>query len=146
MHVMVFGMATKEVDAEPLPIDMKAKAAEFEAMGKFIEELTKAGVMVMGEGLKPSRYAKRIQIDGAQRTVTDGPFTETKELVAGFMIWEVPSMEVALDWVKRYPGQAKGPSTIVLRPALELSDFNFGGAMPAEEKAQWEQMTKRGES
>ncbi len=143
MHVMVFGMATKEADAEPLPIDMKAKAAEFEAMGKFIEELTAAGLMVMGEGLKPSRYAKVVQIDGPKRTITDGPFTESKEMVAGFMIWEVPSMEVALDWVKRYPGQSKGPSTIVLRPCLELSDFNFGGAVPQEEKAQWEQMTKR---
>ena len=143
MHVMVFGMATPEADAEPLPIDMKAKAAEFEAMGKFVEELTAAGVMVMGEGLKPSRFAKRIQIDGGKRTVTDGPFTETKELVAGFMIWEVPSMDVALEWVKRYPGQAKGPSTIVLRPALELSDFNFGGEAPAGEKAQWEKMSKR---
>lgn len=143
MHVMVFGMATREADAEPLPIDMKAKAAEFEAMGKFIEELTTAGIMVMGEGLKPSRYGKVIRIDGSKRTVTDGPFTETKELVAGFMIWEVPSMEVALEWVQRYPGQAKGPSTIVLRPALELSDFNFGGEAPPEEKAQWEKMSKR---
>ena len=143
MHVMVFGMATKEVDAEPLPIDMKAKAAEFEAMGKFIEELTKAGVMVMGEGLKPSRYGKFVQLDGSTRTVTDGPYTESKELVAGFMIWEVKSMDEAVEWVKKYPNPAQGPSTVVLRPALELTDFNFGGEVPAEEKAQWETMTRR---
>lgn len=143
MHVMVFGMASKEVDAQPLPIDMNAKAAEFEAMGKFIEELTKAGIMVIGEGLKPSRYGKVVQLDGDQRTVTDGPYAESKELVAGFMIWEVPSMEVAVEWVKRYPNPASGPSTVVLRPALEPSDFDFGGAMPAGEKAQWEKMTMR---
>jgi hypothetical protein len=143
MHVMVFGMATKEVDDEPLPIDMNAKAAEFEAMGKFIEELTKAGIMVMGEGLKPSRFGKRIVLDGSTRIVTDGPFTESKELVAGFMVWEVPSMAVALEWVKRYPNPARGPSTVVLRPALGPEDFDFGGAMPADEKAQWEKMTMR---
>jgi hypothetical protein len=146
MHVMVFGMATKEVDAEPLPIDMKAKAAEFEAMGKFIEELTKAGIMVMGEGLKPSRFGKRVQLDGSKRTVTDGPFTESKELVAGFMIWEVRSMDEAIEWVKRYPNPTKGPGTVVLRPALEPVDFNFGGEIPPEEKAQWEKMSGRDKS
>ena len=143
MHVMVFGMATKEADAEPLPIDMKARAAEFEAMGKFIEELTQAGIMVLGEGLKPSRFEKRIRLEGSTRTVTDGPFAESKEVVAGFMIWEVPSMEVAVEWVKKYPNPTKGPSTVVLRPALEPTDFDFGGEMPVEEKAQWEKMSGR---
>ncbi len=143
MRVMVIVKATQDSENESIPLDMTQHAEMFEAMGKFDEELTAAGIMVMGEGLKPSRYGKVIQIDGSKRTVTDGPFTETKELVAGFMIWEVPSMEVALEWVQRYPGQAKGPSTIVLRPALELSDFNFGGEAPAGEKAQWEKMSKR---
>ena len=143
MRVMVFGMATKEADAESLPIDMKAKAVEFEAMGKFIGELTEAGIFVVGEGLKPSRFGKRVQLDGSKRTVTDGPFTETKELVAGYMIWEVKSMDEALEWVKRYPNPSKGPSEVVLRPVLGLEDFNFGGKVPPEEKAQWEKMSGR---
>jgi len=133
MHVMVFGMATKEADAEPLPIDMKAKAAEFEAMGKFIEELTKAGIMVMGEGLKPSRFGKRVQLDGSKRTVTDGPFTESKELVAGFMIWEVRSMEEAVEWAKRCPNPMPGPSDLEIRPLWETEDF--GPAIAAQENA-----------
>jgi hypothetical protein len=143
MRVMVFGMATKEADAESLPIDMKTKAGEFEAMGKFIEELTKAGVFVVGEGLKPSRFAKRVLMDGTRRTVTDGPFTESKELVAGYMVWEVKSMDEALAWVQKYPHPNKGPSEVVLRPVLGMEDFNFGGEVPAEEKADWEQMTGR---
>jgi hypothetical protein len=143
MRVMVFGMATKEADAERLPIDMKAKAGEFEAMGKFIEELTAAGVFVVGEGLKPSRFAKRILMNGTKRTVTDGPFTETKELVAGYMVWEVGSMDEALAWVKKYPNPNKGPTVVVLRPVLGMEDFNFGGEVPAGEKADWEKMTGR---
>ena len=143
MRVMVFGMATREADAEPLPIDMQAKAKEFEAMGKFIEELTTAGVFVVGEGLKPSRFAKRVLMDGTKRTVTDGPFTESKELVAGYMVWEVKSMDEALAWVKKYPHPNKGPSEVVLRPVLGMEDFNFGGEAPAEEKADWEKMTGR---
>ena len=143
MRVMVFGMATKESDAESLPIDMKAKGGEFESMGKFIEELTAAGVFVMGEGLKPSRYGKRVLVDGTKRLVTDGPFTETKEVVAGYMIWEVRSMDEALEWVKRYPNPNKGPTEVVLRPVLGLEDFDFGGAVPAEEQADWEKMSGR---
>lgn len=143
MRVMVFGMATKAADEEKLPIDMKAKAGEFEAMGKFIGELTEAGIFVVGEGLRPSRFGKRVLLDGAKRTVTDGPFTETKELVAGYMIWEVKSMDEALEWVKRYPNPATGPSEVVLRPVLGLEDFNFGGEVPPEEKADWEKMSGR---
>jgi hypothetical protein len=146
MRVMVFGMATREADAEPLPIDMQAKGKDFEAMGKFIEELTAAGVFVVGEGLKPSRFAKRVLMDGSKRTVTDGPFTETKELVAGYMVWEVKSMDEALAWVKKYPNPNKAPSEVVLRPVLGLEDFNFGGAVPAEEKADWEKMSGRAEA
>ena len=98
MRVMVFGMSTKETDAESLPIDMKAKAAEFEAMGKFIEELTAAGVFVMpARDSSPPGSGSGSCWTGPSALVTDGPFTETKELVAGYMLWEVKSMDEALE-------------------------------------------------
>ena len=101
MRVMVIVKATKESEAENSPLEMEGAAGMFEAMGKYNEELVKAGIMLAGDGLKPSKFGKRIHFSGAKRSVTDGPFTETKELVAGFWIWQVRSMDEAVEWAKR---------------------------------------------
>ena len=94
-----------------------------EAMGKYNDELIKAGIMLAGEGLHPSAKGKRVRFSGAERTVIDGPFTETKELVAGFWIWQVKSMEEAVEWLKRCPNPMPGESEIEIRPIFELEDF-----------------------
>ena len=141
MRVLVISKATPAIDAQPLPIDVTAKAAAFEAMGKFTDELTEAGVLVMGTGLRPTRFGKRVRFDGGAPRVTDGPFTETKELIASFMVWEVESMQHALDLVKRAPISPDDTTEIEIRPFFEMADFDFGGAVPPEEKASWEKMT-----
>lgn len=141
MRVLVISKASQAIDDQKLPIDVAAKAAEFEAMGKFTQELMDSGVMVTGTGLKPSRFGKRVRFDGTKRAVTDGPFTETKELIASFSVWEVTSMEHALEIVKRAPLSAKDTTEIEIRPFLEMEDFDFGGAVPTGEKESWEKMT-----
>ncbi|MGH9434323.1 MAG: YciI family protein, partial [Terriglobia bacterium] len=98
MRVMVIVKASKESEAGAMP-----KRKDLEAMGKFNEELVKAGVMLAGDGLHPSSKGKRVRFDGAKRTVIDGPFTETKELIAGFWLWRAKSMQEAVDWLKRAP-------------------------------------------
>jgi hypothetical protein len=118
MKVMVFVKATKESEAGVMPTP--TLLAE---MGKFNEELVKAGVMLAGEGLRPTSKAKRVQFAGRSRTVIDGPFAETKELVAGFWIWQVRSIEEAVEWVKRCPNPMPGPSEIEIRPVYEMEDF-----------------------
>jgi len=123
MRVMVIVKATKDSENEPIPLDMAANAEMLEAMGKFNEELVKAGIMLAGDGLKPSRVGKRIHFDGTKRTVTDGPFSETKELVAGFWIWQVRSMDEAMEWAKRCPNPMPGPSDLEIRPLWESEDF-----------------------
>ncbi len=105
-------------------------ARVFEAMGRFNEELVKAGVMLAGDGLKPSSQGKRVAFDGPGRTVIDGPFAETRELVAGFWIWEVKDMDEAVAWVKRCPNPMPGPSEIEIRPFYEMADF--GDALTPE--------------
>jgi hypothetical protein len=92
-------------------------------MGKFNEELVKAGVMLAGEGLQPSSKGKRVRFSGKTRTVIDGPFTETKELIAGFWLWQVKSMEEAIEWVKRCPNPHEGESEIEIRQVFEAEDF-----------------------
>jgi hypothetical protein len=92
-------------------------------MGKFNEELVKAGVMLAGEGLHPSSKAKRVRFSGEKRTVIDGPFTETKELIAGYWMWQVKSMEEAIDWVKRCPNPMGVEGEIEIRPVFEMEDF-----------------------
>jgi len=92
-------------------------------MGKFNEELVNAGILLAGEGLHPSVKGKRIAFDGPSRTVIDGPFTETRELVAGFWLWEVKDMAEAVEWVKRCPNPMPGPSEIEIRPVFEAADF-----------------------
>ena len=92
-------------------------------MGKYNEELVKAGVMLAGEGLHPSSKGKRVQFSGPNRTVVDGPFTETKEVIAGYWLWQVKSIEEAVEWVKRCPNPMPGESEIEIRPVFEAEDF-----------------------
>mgnify|MGYP000956358648 FL=1 len=123
MKVMVFVKATESSERGEFP--MPETAALFEAMGKFNDELVKAGIMLAGEGLKPTSAAKRVHFDGASRTVTDGPFAETREIVAGYWLWEVKDMDEAVAWVKRCPNPMFGPSDIDIRPIYEEADFAF---------------------
>jgi hypothetical protein len=123
MRVMVIVKATSESEAESSPLEMEGAEEMFEQMGKYNEELVKAGVMLAGDGLKPSRFGKRIHFDGTRRTVTDGPFAETKELVAGFWIWQVRSMDEAVEWARRCPNPMPGPSDLEIRPIWESEDF-----------------------
>jgi hypothetical protein len=121
MRVMVFVKATEDSEKGFFP---KAEtAAMMEAMGKFNEELVNAGIMLAGDGLKPSSQGKRVAFDGPGRTVIDGPFAETRELVAGFWLWEVKDMDEAVAWVKRCPNPMLGPSEIEIRPLYEMADF-----------------------
>ena len=118
MRVMVFVKATDDSEKGVLPTpDL------LEAMGKFNEELIKAGVLREADGLKPSSQGKRVAFDGPPRTVIDGPFAETKEVVAGFWIWDVKDMDEAVAWVKRCPNPMPGPSEIEIRPVYEMSDL-----------------------
>jgi hypothetical protein len=119
MRVMVIVKATKNSEAGILPSEKML--AE---MGKFNEELVKAGVMLAGDGLHPSVKGKRVRFAGGKKTVVDGPFAETKELIAGYWIWQVKSMEEAVEWVKRCPDPMPGEeSEIEIRPAFEAEDF-----------------------
>jgi hypothetical protein len=118
MRVMVMVKATEESEAGLMP-----STDLLEAMGKYNEELVKAGIMLAGEGLHPSAKGKRVAFDGPQRTVIDGPFAETKELVAGYWLWEVKDMAEAVEWVKRCPNPMPGPSEIEIRPLFEAEDF-----------------------
>ena len=121
MRVMVFVKATKESEAGLTPSTELTEL--FEAMGKYNEELVNAGIMLGGDGLQPSAKGKRVAFDGPSRTVTDGPFAETKELVAGYWLWEVKDMAEAVEWVKRCPNPMPGPSEIEIRPVYEMADF-----------------------
>ena len=118
MRVMVMVKADKSSEAGIMP-DEKLLTD----MGKFNEELVNAGIMLAGEGLHPSSKGKRVRFSGTQRTVIDGPFAETKELVAGFWLWKVQSMEEAVQWVKRCPNPMLGESEIEIRPVFEAEDF-----------------------
>jgi hypothetical protein len=118
---MVLVKATEDSE-NGLPPTPEARAA-FEAMDRFTEELVKAGVFVAAAGLKRSAESKRIAFDGSRRTVIDGPFTETKELIAGFSIWEVKDMDEAIAWAKRCPNPMSGPSEIEIRPFFEVADL-----------------------
>jgi hypothetical protein len=128
MRVMVFVKATEDSEEGIKPT---AETAEmFVAMGKFNEDLVKAGVMLAGDGLKPSSQGKRVAFNGPSRTVIDGPFAETRELVAGYWLWEVKDMAEAVEWVKRCPNPMLGPSEIEIRPLYEMADL--AEAMPPE--------------
>ncbi len=125
MRVMVMVKATKDSEAGLMP-----STELLEAMGKYNEQLVNAGIMLAGEGLKPSSQGKRVAFDGASRAVIDGPFAETRELVAGFWLWEVKDMAEAVEWLKRCPNPMPGPSEIEIRPVYEMTDF--GAALTPE--------------
>src|SRR5918992_329394 len=131
MRVMILIKADKDTEAGVLP-DEKLLTE----MGKFNEELVKAGVMLAGEGLHPSSKGKRVRFTGAGRTVIDGPFAETKELVAGFWLWQVKSMDEAIEWLKRAPFE--GGSEVEIRPVFEADDF--GKEFTPELRAQEERL------
>jgi len=136
MKVAVLVKATKDSEAGVMPT-----AELLTAMGQFNESLVKAGILLAGEGLKPSREGKRVHFSGRQRTVTDGPFTETKELVAGFWLWQVHSIEEALEWVKRCPNPMLTDSDIEIRPVFEMEDF--ADSLTPEVRAQEEDLRRR---
>jgi hypothetical protein len=121
MRVMVLVKATDDSEKGFLPTTEAMEAME--AMGRFNEELRNAGIMLAADGLKPSSQGKRIAFDGRGRTVIDGPFAETRELVAGFWLWEVKDMDEAVAWVKRCPNPMPGPSEIEIRPLYEMADL-----------------------
>jgi hypothetical protein len=127
MKVMVVVKASPESETGAMP-DPKI----FEQMGKFNEELVKAGILLAAEGLHPSSKGKRVHFSGGTRTVTDGPFAETKELIAGFWLWQVTSMEEAVEWVTRCPNPHESDGEIEIRPVFEMADF--GAEFTAEER------------
>ena len=140
MRVMVMVKADKSSEAGVMP-DEKLLTA----MGKFNDELVKAGVMLAGEGLHPSSKGKRVRFSGAKRTVIDGPFAETKELVAGYWLWQVKSMDEAVEWVKRCPNPMPGESEIEIRPVFEAEDFGaeYTPELRAQEERQRAQIEKQ---
>jgi len=129
MRVMVMVKATADSEAGAMPSEELLAA-----MGAFNEELVKAGVMLAGEGLHPSAKGKRVRFSGRQRTVIDGPFAEINELVAGFWLWQVKSMEEAIEWVRRCPNPMPTKSEIEIRPVFEAEDF--GAEFTPESRAQ----------
>ena len=134
MRVMVIVKATKNSEAGVMPIE-KLLAD----MGKVNEELVKAGVMLAGEGLHPSSKGKRVVFSGGKKTIVDGPFAETKELVAGFWLWQVKSIEEALEWVRRCPDPMPGEESVIeIRPVFEADDF--GKEFTPELRAQEERL------
>lgn len=118
MKFMVIVKTTKESESDALP-DPQLLAE----MGKYNEELVRAGIMLAGEGLEPSSKGARVRFSGKERTLIDGPFAETKELIAGFWIWQVRSKEEAIEWVKRCPNPMPGESEIEIRQIFEMEDF-----------------------
>jgi hypothetical protein len=118
MRVMVLVKANKDSEAGIMP-----KEKLLAEMGKFNEELVKAGVLLAADGLQPSSKGKRVRFSGEKRTVIDGPFSETKELIAGFWLWQVRSMEEAVEWVKRCPNPHEGEGDIEIRQVFEAEDF-----------------------
>jgi hypothetical protein len=121
MRVMVLVKATE--DSEKGFVLTPETQAMLEAMGRYNDELTKAGILRAGDGLTPSSQGKRVAFDGADRTVVDGPFATPRELVAGFWLWEVKDMDEAVAWVKRCPNPMPGPSEIEIRPLYEMDDL-----------------------
>ena len=131
MRVLVIVKASKESEAGEMPTE-----AVLAAMGKYNEELVKAGVMLDGEGLHPSARGKRIRFSGSQRTLIDGPFAETKELIAGYWVWRVASMDEAVSWLKKAPFD--GGAEVEIRPIFEADDF--GKELTPELRAQEERL------
>jgi len=137
---MVLVKATKESEAGVMPSQKLLSD-----MGKFNEELVKAGIMLAGEGLHPTSKGVRVEFSGDKRTVTDGPFMETKELIAGYWLWQVKSMEEAIEWVKRCPNPHNGDSEIEIRPLFESADFGeeFTPELREQERRLREKLSNR---
>ena len=133
MRVMVIVKASADSEAGKMP-----STRQLEDMGKFNEALVKAGIMLAGEGLHPSSRGARVRFDGPRRSVIDGPFAETKELIAGYWLWQVQSMDEAIEWVKRCPNPMPGESDIEIRPVFEAEDF--GAEFTPELRDQEEQL------
>jgi len=133
---MVLVKASKDSEAGVMP-----REKMLTEMGKYNEELVKAGVMLAGEGLRPSSKGVRVNFSGTKRTVTDGPFGETKELIAGFWIWQVKSMEEAVEWLKRCPNPHEEDCSVEIRPFFELSDF--GAELTPELRKQNERLREQ---
>jgi hypothetical protein len=133
MRVLVIVKANKDSEAGVMP-----SREILTAMGKFNEELVKAGVMLAAEGLRPSSKGKRIRFEGGKKTITDGPFAETKELIAGFWLWQVRSLDEAIEWLKRSPFD--GGAEVEVRPVFEAEDF--GAELTPELRAQEERLRK----
>jgi hypothetical protein len=138
MRVMVLVKATKESEAGEMPSE-----AILSEMMQYNEELGKAGILLGGEGLHPSSRGARVRFSGSNRTVIEGPFQETNELVAGYWIWQVNSLQEAIDWVKRCPNPMMSESEIEIRPIFEASDF--GEAFTPELRAKEEQLREQTE-
>jgi hypothetical protein len=140
MKVMVIVKATESSEKGVMP-----GSVLLEAMGNYNEELVKAGIMLAGEGLHPSSKAVRVHFSGKTRIVTDGPFLETKELIAGFWLWQVKSMEEAIEWVKRCPNPMMEDSDIDIRPLFEMEDFGeeFTPEMREQEDRLREEIAKK---
>lgn len=143
MRFMILLKADKTTEAGVLP-DEKMLAA----MGAYNEELVKAGVMIAGEGLKPTSEGARVRFDGTSRTVIDGPFAETKELIAGFWMFDVKSKEEAIEWVKRCPNPLQGVAEIEIRPVYEACDFGeeFTPELREQEERLREHIQKSGKA
>ena len=137
MRFMVMVKATQDSEAGKMP-----SRERLEEMGRFNEELAKAGILVAGEGLQPSSKGARVRFSGKKRTVVDGPFTETKELVAGFWIWKVKSKEEAIEWVKRCPNPMLTDSEIEIRQIFEAEDF--GEALTPEMREKGDRLLRKG--
>ena len=133
MRVMVFVKASRDSEAGVMPSEEMVAA-----MGKYNEELVKAGVLLDGDGLRPSSHGARVRFSGTGRTVIDGPFAETKELVAGYWLWQVSSMAEAIEWVKRMPNPTGEESEVEIRPVFEPDDF--GEALTPELREQDERL------
>jgi hypothetical protein len=138
MKVMVVVKASKASEAGEMP-----STELLAAMGKFNEELANAGLLLAGEGLHPSSKGARVRFSGSQRDVIDGPFTETKELIAGFWLWKVKSMQEAIDWLKRCPNPHDEETEVEIRPVFEADDF--GEAFTPELREQEEKLRARTE-
>jgi len=136
MRVMVIVKASKESEAGVLP-----DTEILTQMGKYNEELVKAGIMLAGEGLQPTSKGKRVRFSGSKRTVIDGPFAETKELIAGYWMWQVRSMEEAVEWLKRCPNPQPGETDVEIRPVFEAADF--GDNFTPELRKQEEQLREK---
>lgn len=140
MRVMVIIKATKDSEAGVMP-----STELLTSMGKYNEELVKAGIMLAGDGLQPSSKGKRVRFAGNKRSVIDGPFTETKELIAGFWIWQVRSMDEAVEWLKRCPNPMPTESEVEIRPFFEAADLgdNFTPELREQEQRLRDKVAKK---